>query len=48
MLAKHDAFPHYNWKKNKGYPTRDHRAAIQQHGSCALHRMSFTVKPVGE
>jgi ribonuclease HII len=48
MLAKHDAFPHYNWKKNKGYPTRDHRAAIQQHGSCALHRMSFTVKPVDE
>lgn len=48
MLAQHDLFPHFNWKKNKGYPTRDHRIAIQQHGSCALHRMSFSVKAVIE
>ncbi len=48
MLEQHKIFPQFNWKKNKGYPTRDHRIAIQQHGSCALHRLSFTVKPVEE
>jgi len=46
MLAAHKEFPQYNWKKNKGYPTADHRRAIQQFGRCALHRVSFQFKPV--
>ena len=46
MLAAHKKFPQYNWKKNKGYPTADHRRAIQQFGRCALHRVSFQFKPV--
>lgn len=33
--------PEYNWKKNKGYPTRDHRAAIAKYGPTDLHRMTF-------
>jgi ribonuclease HII len=48
MLAQHDLFPHFNWKKNKGYPTLDHRMAIEAHGRCKLHRMSFKVKSLNE
>lgn len=36
-------FPHYNWAKNKGYPTRDHRAAIVAHGISPYHRKSFNL-----
>ncbi len=32
---------HYDWKQNKGYPTKKHRAAISLHGACDLHRKSF-------
>ena len=45
MFAADKEFPQYNWKKNKGYPTADHRRAIQQFGRCALHRLSFQFKP---
>lgn len=38
-------FPHYDWKKNKGYPTIAHRNAIRENGSCIHHRMSFTLLP---
>jgi ribonuclease HII len=44
MLAEHEKFPAFNWKKNKGYPTIDHRMAIEQYGRTPLHRMSFKVK----
>lgn len=37
--------PQYNWDKNKGYPTRDHRAAIAAHGTTEYHRMSFQLLP---
>jgi Zn-dependent protease with chaperone function len=37
-------FDLYNWKKNKGYPTMDHRKAIEAFGRCHLHRMSFKYK----
>lgn len=37
-------FPIYNWKKNKGYPTSDHRAAIEDYGICPHHRKTFTIK----
>jgi ribonuclease HII len=38
-------FPHYNWKKNKGYPTLEHRAAIRKHGPTSYHRRSFRLLP---
>jgi ribonuclease HII len=38
-------FPHYKWFKNKGYPTKDHRDAIAEYGSCVHHRNSFTLLP---
>ncbi len=34
-------YPQYNWEKNKGYPTKDHRLAIIEHGVCPLHRLSY-------
>lgn len=37
----HEEFPMYNWKKNKGYPTMEHREAIRKYGKTKYHRMSF-------
>lgn len=34
-------FPVYQWKKNKGYPTKTHRNAILEHGDCKYHRKTF-------
>jgi len=44
MLEYHEKYPHYNWKKNKGYGTLDHRRAIAAFGRCPLHRESFRLK----
>jgi len=38
-------FPHYDWKNNKGYPTKKHRAAIREFGSCLHHRTTFKLLP---
>lgn len=38
-------YPYYDWQKNKGYPTRAHRAAITEHGPCPHHRKSFRLLP---
>jgi ribonuclease HII len=45
MQLAHREFSIYNWNKNKGYPTADHRKAIQAYGRCILHRNSFQFKP---
>ncbi len=37
-------YPEYNWSKNKGYPTADHRAAVEQYGLSPLHRVTFGKK----
>lgn len=41
----HEEFPMYNWKKNKGYPTEEHREAIKKYGVTKYHRMSFRLLP---
>jgi ribonuclease HII len=41
MEKMHEEFTMYNWKKNKGYPTIEHRNAIKEYGSCNYHRMTF-------
>ena len=41
MLKLHEEYPMYNWKQNKGYPTKEHRAAIKKYGVTKYHRMSF-------
>ncbi|MDT0555814.1 ribonuclease HII [Patiriisocius hiemis] len=38
-------YPQYNWKKNKGYPTRQHREAIREFGATPYHRKSFRLLP---
>jgi ribonuclease HII len=34
-------YPHYNFRKNKGYPTKDHRLAIDRFGISPIHRKTF-------
>ena len=41
----HEEFPMYNWKQNKGYPTKEHREAIRKHGITKYHRKSFRLLP---
>ena len=41
----HEEYPMYNWKKNKGYPTAEHREAIKKYGTTKYHRMSFRLLP---
>ena len=45
MNKIHEEFPMYNWKKNKGYPTKEHREAIRKYGPTKYHRMSFKLLP---
>lgn len=46
MLVLHDRYPQYGFDRHKGYPTREHRQAILQHGVIPEHRRSF--RPVRE
>ncbi len=46
MRALHEEHPVYDWESNKGYPTRSHREAIEQHGITRHHRRSFQLHPV--
>lgn len=41
MRALADAHPHYGWERNAGYGTREHIAALRQHGPTPHHRRSF-------
>ncbi|MCW5520215.1 ribonuclease HII [Aureitalea sp. L0-47] len=41
----HAEFPAYNWKRNKGYPTLEHRDAIKKYGPTPYHRKSFRLLP---
>ena len=36
-------YPVYGFAQHKGYPTKAHRLAIQQHGPCEIHRLSFSL-----
>ena len=40
MDALAEEYPQYDWKSNKGYPTKKHRAAIKEFGTTPYHRMS--------
>jgi ribonuclease HII len=41
----HEEYPMYNWKQNKGYPTKEHREAIRKYGITKYHRKSFRLLP---
>ena len=45
MRKIHLEFPNYNWKKNKGYPTQQHRNALIEFGITKYHRKSFKLFP---
>ena len=45
MEKLHEEYPQYLWKRNKGYPTQAHRAAIKEFGVNANHRRSFRLLP---
>ena len=41
MVEYHNLFPEYNFAKNKGYGTKEHKLAIQRFGCCEIHRKTF-------
>lgn len=41
MMQLHTQYPQYGWDNNKGYPTQQHRDAIEKYGTTPYHRMSF-------
>lgn len=41
MTDLHLQYPHYNWLKNKGYPTKEHVQVIAEYGITPYHRLSF-------
>lgn len=43
-----EQFPQYDWRSNKGYPTKKHREAIREHGTTPYHRMSYNLLGTGE
>lgn len=45
MKRIHHEYPMYNWKQNKGYPTKEHREAIKKYGVSPYHRKSFRLLP---
>lgn len=45
MEELHQEYPMYNWKQNKGYPTKEHREAIRKFGLTIHHRKSFKQLP---
>lgn len=45
MDALDEEFPQYQWKQNKGYPTKAHRDAIRAYGPSPYHRMSYNLLP---
>lgn len=48
MNRLHEEFPCYGWNRNKGYPTKEHRAAIAEHGTTPYHRLSFNLLGDGQ
>lgn len=38
-----EQFPQYDWKSNKGYPTKKHRDAIRKFGITPFHRKSYNL-----
>ena len=48
MDALAEEYPQYDWKSNKGYPTKKHRAAIKEFGTTPYHRMSYNLLGTGE
>ncbi|EJX07648.1 Ribonuclease H [gut metagenome] len=48
MNRLHEEYPNYEWNRNKGYPTKKHRAAILAYGTTPYHRMTFNLLGDGQ
>lgn len=48
MNRLHEEYSMYDWKDNKGYPTKKHRDAIHRYGVTPYHRMSFNLLGDGQ
>ena len=48
LLEYDNKYPQYNFKKHKGYGTKEHTDLILKYGPCPIHRMSFLKKLLGE
>ena len=48
MNKLHEEYPMYDWKGNKGYPTKKHREAIAIYGTTPYHRMTFNLLGDGQ
>ena len=44
LLEYDEQYPQYNFKKHKGYGTKEHTDLILKYGPCPIHRMSFLKK----
>ena len=45
MVEFGEKYPQWGFEFHKGYPTKQHRKAIAEHGLSPIHRRSFNVKP---
>ena len=43
-----EEYPQYDWRSNKGYPTKKHREAIRQFGITPYHRKSYNLLGDGQ
>ena len=41
MRELHKEYPYYGWDHNAGYPTKEHRQGIAEHGLSPYHRLTF-------
>ncbi|WP_321370037.1 ribonuclease HII [uncultured Desulfuromusa sp.] len=41
MVELHESYPDYGFDQHKGYLTKQHLDALQQHGPCAIHRVTY-------
>lgn len=48
MLSLAEEYPQYDWQSNMGYPTKNHRKAIRQHGITPYHRKSYNLLGDGQ
>lgn len=44
MMELHKEYPYYGWDHNAGYPTKEHRKGIEEHGTTPYHRMTFNLR----
>ena len=48
MVQLDEIYPEYNFKKHKGYGTKEHIEALKKYGKCDIHRNSFIGHFVGD